>query len=111
MGIKPGIEIEREKLADMVFASKFAKAKNAALNLISRKSVSRKMVWDLLCEKEFDEEITYTIVGSTEANPAECKISNESPVGKALLGKQAGDEVEVDAPQGTISLKILEITK
>lgn len=64
-----------------------------------------------LYDKEFDEEITYTIVGSTEANPAECKISNESPVGKALLGKQAGDEVEVDAPQGTISLKILEITK
>ncbi len=64
-----------------------------------------------LYDKEFDEEITYTIVGSTEANPAEYKISNESPVGRALLGKQAGDEVEVDAPQGTVSLKILEITK
>ena len=64
-----------------------------------------------LYDKEFDEEITYTIVGSTEANPAEYKISNESPVGRALLGKQAGDEVEVDAPQGTISLKVLEITK
>ena len=62
-------------------------------------------------DKDFDEEVIYTIVGSTEANPAENKISNESPVGKALLGKQTGDEVEVDAPQGTFSLKILEITK
>lgn len=62
-------------------------------------------------DKEFDEELTYVIVGSTEANPAENKISNESPMGKALLGKQAGDEVEVEAPQGTFSIKILEITK
>lgn len=62
-------------------------------------------------DKEFDEEVIYTIVGSTEANPAEYKISNESPVGKALLGKQAGDEVEVEAPQGVMEFKILEITK
>jgi transcription elongation factor GreA len=65
----------------------------------------------VLYDEEFEEEVTYQIVGSTEANSLGGKISNESPVGKALLGKQAGDEVEVDAPQGTISLKILEITK
>ena len=64
-----------------------------------------------ILDKDFDEEIVYTIVGSTEANPAEYKISNESPVGKALLGRKAGEDVSVDAPQGIIELKILEITK
>ncbi|MBR4892959.1 MAG: transcription elongation factor GreA [Clostridia bacterium] len=64
-----------------------------------------------LFDKEFDEEITYSIVGSTEANPAQYKISNESPLGTALLGKKEGDEVYVDAPQGVMEFKILEITK
>ena len=60
---------------------------------------------------EFDEECTYKIVGSTEANPMEEKISDESPVGKALLGKKVGDEVIVEAPAGEIRLKILKISK
>lgn len=60
---------------------------------------------------EFDEELEYTIVGSTEANPVKLKISNESPVGKGLLGKKAGDTVEIDAPSGTLSFKIIEVTK
>ena len=64
-----------------------------------------------LYDKDFEEEIVYTIVGSTEANPAEYKISNESPVGRALLGKKEGDEIVVEAPQGTIEFTILEITK
>ncbi len=51
----------------------------------------------------------YTIVGSAEANPGEGRISNESPMGKALLDKRVGDEVEVEAPAGTLKLKILEI--
>jgi transcription elongation factor GreA len=51
----------------------------------------------------------YTIVGSAEANPGEWKISNESPMGKALLDKRVGDEVEVEAPAGLLKLKILEI--
>ncbi len=60
---------------------------------------------------EFDEELEYTIVGSTEANPVKFKISNESPVGKGLLGKKAGDTVEIDAPSGTLSFKIIEVIK
>ncbi len=60
---------------------------------------------------EFDEEIEYTIVGSTEVKIAENKISNESPLGKALLGAKKGDTVEVDAPAGVIKYKILAITK
>jgi transcription elongation factor GreA len=56
-----------------------------------------------------DTEEHYTIVGSAEANPGEGRISNESPMGKALLDKRVGDEVEVEAPAGTLKLKILEI--
>ncbi len=51
----------------------------------------------------------YTIVGSTEANPEEGKISNESPIGMALMGCKAGDEVEVKVPSGTMTYKILKI--
>jgi transcription elongation factor GreA len=51
----------------------------------------------------------YAIVGSAEANPGEWRISNESPMGKALLGKRVGDEVEVEAPAGLLKLRILEI--
>ncbi len=54
-------------------------------------------------------EEDYIIVGSAEANPAEGKISNESPVGKALLGKRVGDKVEVSVPAGVLKLKIVEI--
>lgn len=60
---------------------------------------------------EFDEDITYTIVGSTEVNLAENKISNESPLGKALLGQKKGKTVEVNAPAGVIKYKILAIKK
>lgn len=60
---------------------------------------------------EFDEDIDYTIVGSTEVKLAENKISNESPLGKALLGAKKGDTVEVDAPAGIIKYKILAIKK
>ncbi|MCL5675841.1 MAG: transcription elongation factor GreA [Patescibacteria group bacterium] len=52
---------------------------------------------------------TYTVVGEWEANPLEKKISHESPLGKALLGKKVGDKVEVDAPAGKIVYKIIGI--
>ncbi len=60
---------------------------------------------------EFDEDISYTIVGSTEVSLAENKISNESPLGKALLGSKKGDIVEVNAPAGIIKYKILDLKK
>ncbi|MDD6039531.1 MAG: transcription elongation factor GreA [bacterium] len=60
---------------------------------------------------EFDEELEYKIVGSTEANSLKGKISNESPLGRALLGKKVGDEVKVDAPVGELSYKVLEIQR
>ena len=64
-----------------------------------------------LYDEEFKEEIEYTIVGSTEVNLAENKISNESPIGKALLGRKKGEVVDVDAPDGIIKFKILAIKK
>ena len=60
---------------------------------------------------EFDEEVEYTIVGSAEADPYDGKISNESPVGKALLGKSVGEEVDVQVPDGIAKFKILEIKR
>ncbi len=60
-------------------------------------------------DMEFDEECEYLVVGSTEADPMNGKISDESPLGQALLGKKIGDEVIVDAPAGELKFKILEI--
>lgn len=62
-------------------------------------------------DEEYDEECEYRVVGSTEADPRENKISDESPVGRALLGKKVGDEVIVEAPAGEIKLKIVGISK
>ncbi|MBR3888575.1 MAG: transcription elongation factor GreA [Clostridia bacterium] len=62
-------------------------------------------------DEEFDEKIEYTIVGSTEVDLAENKISNESPIGTALLGRKKNEVVEVETPGGVITLKILKITK
>ena len=58
---------------------------------------------------EFNEEDTYTIVGSTEADPDEFKISNESPLGQALLGHKVGTTVDVKAPAGVIKYEIVKI--
>ena len=62
-----------------------------------------------LYDCEFEEEIEYTIVGSTEADPMEGRISNESPVGQALIGAEVGQTVDVQTPMGTSSYKVLEI--
>lgn len=59
---------------------------------------------------EFEEEQDYRIVGSQEADPMNGRISEESPFGKALLGRAAGDTVIVEAPEGNIEYKVLEIT-
>lgn len=60
---------------------------------------------------EFDEEIEYQIVGSTEADPFDGKISDESPVGQALLGHKVGDVIDVETPSGVIKFEVLEILK
>lgn len=62
-------------------------------------------------DMEFEEEETYTIVGSTEVDLAQNKISNESPIGSALMGAKKNQIVEVNAPAGIIKYKVLSITK
>jgi transcription elongation factor GreA len=81
--------------------------------VITKKEISKDAVSvgskvrlrDMQANKTFE----YYIVGSTEANPAENKLSNESPVGKAIIGHKKGDVVEVSAPRGALKFKILEI--
>ena len=81
--------------------------------VITKKEISKDMVSvgskvrlrDMQANKTFE----YRIVGSAEANPAENKLSNESPVGKAIIGHKKGDVVEVSAPRGALKFKILEI--
>lgn len=68
---------------------------------------SKVKVENIKMGKTFD----YKIVGSNETNPREGKISDESPIGAALLGKAVGDVVEIEAPAGVIGLKVLEISK
>ena len=62
-----------------------------------------------LYDEEFDETVQYTIVGSAEADPVRGRISNESPLGMALLGRRKDDVVEVDAPDGMISYKVISV--
>ena len=62
-----------------------------------------------LKDLEAGKTVEYHIVGSAEANPAENKLSNESPVGRAIMGRKKGETVEVSAPRGTLKFKILQI--
>lgn len=64
-----------------------------------------------LKDLEFGDVVEYLIVGSAEADPIENKISNESPVGRALLGKKKGDVIDVNVPAGVLQFKLLGITK
>ncbi len=64
-----------------------------------------------ILDLEYNEELEYKIVGSSEANSLKGKISNESPVGKALLGAKIGDNVSVDTQMGVVNYKILDIDK
>lgn len=64
-----------------------------------------------ILDMEFDEELEYKLVGSTEANSLKGKISNESPVGRALIGAKVGDTVTVETQAGDLKYKVLEIQR
>ena len=64
-----------------------------------------------LYDEDFEEEITYSIVGSNQADPLEQKISDQSPIGRALMGKKAGAEVMVEAPCGELQFEILDVSR
>ena len=84
-----------------------------AARVIEKKEISKDVVsigsHVKLRDMDAKQTIEYHIVGSAEANPAEHKLSNESPVGKAIIGKKKGEVVEVAAPRGSLKFKILEI--
>ena len=96
------------KIADLENKIRYAKIIDESE--IDTKTVQVGNVVKVL-DMEFDEEETYTIVGSTEVDLAQNKISNESPIGKALLGSKKNQIVEVNAPAGVIKYKVLSITK
>ena len=81
--------------------------------VIDKKSVPKDVVSVgskvRLRDVDAKQTVEYHIVGSAEANPSENKLSNESPVGKAIIGKKKGETVEVAAPRGKMRFKILEI--
>ena len=64
-----------------------------------------------LYDEDFDEEITYSIVGSNQADPLEQKISDQSPIGRALMGKKAGDRVTVTAPAGDLHFEVKSVAR
>ncbi len=81
--------------------------------VITKKEISKDAVSIgsrvLLRDVKARKEVEYHIVGSAEANPTQNKLSNESPVGKAIMGHKKGDVVEVTAPRGALKFKIVEI--
>lgn len=96
------------KIADLENKIRYAKIIDESE--IDTKTVQVGNVVKVL-DMEFDEEETYTIVGSTEVDLAQNRISNESPIGSALLGAKKNQVVEVDAPAGIMKFKVLSITK
>ena len=96
------------KIADLENKIRYAKIIDESE--IDTKTVQVGNVGKVL-DMEFEEEETYTIVGSTEVDLSQNKISNESPIGAALLGAKKNQVVEVNAPAGIIKYKVLSITK
>jgi transcription elongation factor GreA len=85
----------------------------AAARVIEKREISKDVVsvgaTVRLRDVDAKQTVEYHIVGSAEANPAELKLSNESPVGKAIMGRKKGETVEVSTPRGALKFKILEI--
>ncbi|GAA0232338.1 transcription elongation factor GreA [Metaclostridioides mangenotii] len=93
------------KLENMLRKAVIIDESNIDLSVVTIGSIIK------LKDLEFDEDIEYAIVGSAEADPYDGKISNESPVGQALLGRSVGETVEVQVPDGVIKFEILDIKR
>ena len=110
-------EYDEAKNAQAENEAKIAELENKVryAKIIDEKDIDTKTVQIgntvKLYDEEFEEEVEYTIVGSTEVDLSQNRISNESPIGKALLGAKKGSTVEVEAPAGKIKYKILSIKK
>ena len=90
-------------LEDRLRSARVIEKKDVAKDVVSVGSKVR------LKDVEAGKTVEYRIVGSAEANPSENKLSNESPVGKAIMGRKKGETVEVAAPRGSLKFKIIEI--
>lgn len=97
-----------ERIATLEYMIRNAKIINQGEISNDQVNVGTKVV---IKDVKDGETLEYAIVGSTEADPFEGKISNESEVGKQLLGKKVGDVVEIQVPDGTVSYEIIEINK
>jgi transcription elongation factor GreA len=97
------LEARIAKLEERLASARVIEKRDIAKDVVSIGSKVR------LRDVDAKQTIEYHIVGSAEANPAEYKLSNESPVGQAILGKKKGETVEVKTPRGSLKYKILEI--
>ena len=93
------------RIEQILRTATFVDDSTASTDVVSLGNVVRVL------DMEYDEEDDYTIVGFTEADPSKLFISNESPIGMALIGAHLGDTVEANTPGGKIQLKILNIRK
>ena len=97
------LEARIAKLEERLAAARVIEKRDIAKDVVSIGSKVR------LRDVDAKQTVEYHIVGSAEANPAEHKLSNESPVGQAIIGKKKGETVEVKTPRGSLKYKILEI--
>jgi transcription elongation factor GreA len=97
------LEARIAKLEERLAAARVIEKKDIAKDVVSIGSHVR------LRDVDAKQTVEYHIVGSAEANPAEHKLSNESPVGRAIMGHKKGETVEVSTPRGALKYKILEI--
>lgn len=99
------VEARIQELEALIENAEIIDESNMDVRAISLGSVVK------LFDEDFEEEITYSIVGSNQADPLEQKISDQSPIGRALMGKKAGDRVTVIAPAGELHFKVLEVAR
>jgi transcription elongation factor GreA len=113
--IAENAEYDDAKNEQALLEHRIAQLEERILNarVITKKEISKDSVSIgsrvRLRDVDAKETIEYHIVGSAEANPSENKLSNESPVGKAIIGRKKGETVEVTAPRGTLKFKIMDI--
>ena len=98
-------EARIKELEEMIVNAVIADETNMDASVISMGSTVK------VFDEDFNEDVEYQIVGSNEADPLLGKISDMSPIGKALVGKKAGEEVTVETPGGVAKLKILDVTR
>ena len=113
--IAENAEYDDAKNEQMMLEHRIAQLEERLANaqLIDKKRVDTSVVSVgavvRLRDVDANQTVEYTIVGSAEANPSEQKLSNESPVGKAIIGKKKGETVEVATPRGSLKYKIIDI--